>query len=137
MELTFTLAEIDAAAQQFLQQINGQKVIAFKGDMGAGKTTFIHALCNALGVTSSISSPTFSIINVYDSPGGVLYHLDLYRLKNEEEAIRAGVEDCFYSGNICLVEWPERAPGILPVDTTFVHIKAVNEQTRRITIADN
>jgi tRNA threonylcarbamoyladenosine biosynthesis protein TsaE len=138
MQLMFTLADISAAARQFLERVKDRKVIAFNGDMGAGKTTFIHALCDELQVRSPVGSPTFSIINEYKYPGGTLYHLDLYRLKDEEEAIRAGVEDCLYSGNICLVEWPERAPGLFPEkETVFVAIEAIDDQTRRISIADN
>lgn len=137
MELTFTLATIHTAAQQLLEKTNGKKVFAFNGAMGAGKTTFIHALCDALQVTSSVSSPTFSIINQYNYPGGTLYHLDLYRLKDAEEAMQAGVEDCLYSGNLCFVEWPGRALPLFPEDTVWISIAATNEQNRCITIAEN
>jgi tRNA threonylcarbamoyladenosine biosynthesis protein TsaE len=101
--------------------------------MGAGKTTFIHALCDQKKVSSTVGSPTFSIINEYTYPGGSIFHIDLYRLKDAEEAIRAGVEDCLYSGNICLVEWPERAIDILPEDTISLHIRAIDPQTRVLT----
>jgi tRNA threonylcarbamoyladenosine biosynthesis protein TsaE len=137
MELSFTLSSIHAAAQQFMDHLKNKKIVAFHGQMGAGKTTFIHALCDALQVSSSVSSPTFSIINQYNYSGGTLYHLDLYRLKDAEEAIQAGVEDCLYSGNLCLVEWPERAPGLFPEDTVWVSIDATDEQTRCIRIAEN
>jgi tRNA threonylcarbamoyladenosine biosynthesis protein TsaE len=137
MEYTFTVDTITAAAVQFWQAVKDKKVFAFNGEMGAGKTTFIQALCRVLGVSSPTGSPTFSIINQYSYPGGVLNHLDLYRLKDEEEAIRAGVEDCLYSGNICLVEWPEKAPRIFPADTVFVFLEPVDENTRRLRIADN
>jgi tRNA threonylcarbamoyladenosine biosynthesis protein TsaE len=100
--------------------------------MGAGKTTLIHALCDEKGVTSTVGSPTFSIINEYSYPGGRLFHIDLYRLKDEEEAVRAGVEDCLYSGDICLVEWPGRAEGILPENTLKVEIDVINQDTRII-----
>lgn len=130
MQLQSTLANIAETARWFWQQVNGQAVIAFYGDMGAGKTTLIHALCEEKGVTSTVGSPTFSIINEYQYPGGKMYHIDLYRLKDEEEAIRAGVEDCLYSGNICLVEWPGRAEAILPENTLRVYIKVVDRDTR-------
>lgn len=136
MELIFTIDSIDKVAAQFVQQLAGRKVVAFKGEMGAGKTTFIHAICRALEVASSMGSPTFSIINQYRYPGGVLYHMDLYRIKDEEEAIRAGVEDSLHSGDICLVEWPERAPHIFPDNTVFVYIEVVDEYTRCIRIED-
>lgn len=135
MELTFTLSSIHAAAQQFLEKTKGKKVIAFNGLMGAGKTTFIHALCDVLQVTSPVSSPTFSIINQYGYPGGMLYHLDLYRLKNAEEAVQAGVEDCLYSGSLCFVEWPERALQLFPEDTVRVSIDAIDEFSRRIVVS--
>jgi len=100
---------------------------------GAGKTTFIHALCEVMGVKGTISSPTFSIINQYTAANGnSIYHMDLYRLKDENEAINAGVEDCLYSGNICLVEWPEKAPGIFPDGTLHVNITMLDTNTRKI-----
>ena len=136
MELRFTLEEIGEAARRFWQAANGATVFAFHGAMGAGKTTFIHAFCEAKGVTSTIGSPTFSIINEYAWPGGKMYHIDLYRLKDEEEAMQAGVEDCLYSGNICLVEWPERAAGIFPDDALAVYINAVDPQTRILRIGE-
>ena len=104
--------------------------------MGAGKTTFIHALCEVKGVKDVVGSPTFSIINEYSYPGGMIFHIDLYRLKNEEEAIRAGVEDCLYSDHICFVEWPERAPGIFPPDAIHAYIELIDSDTRHLTIPD-
>lgn len=136
MELAVTLADIKTKAQEFWKTVGNDKVIAFHGQMGAGKTTLIHALCEVLQVNSTISSPTFSIINEYSYPGGTIYHIDLYRLKDEDEAIRAGVEDCLYSGNICLVEWPERAPGIFPETTRHVEIQFVDMHTRRLRLDD-
>ena len=134
MTFTFNLDTIDQAAAQCWKIIANRRVIAFHGQMGAGKTTFINALCRAKQVSSTVSSPTFSIINEYAYPGGVLYHIDLYRLEQEEEAFRAGVEDCLYSGNICLVEWPERATALFPPDTLRIDIQAVDLDTRELTI---
>ena len=136
MELRFTLDRIQEVARQFWQTVDGAKVFAFHGAMGAGKTTFIHALCDVIGVTSTVGSPTFSIINEYVWPGGTIFHIDLYRLNGEDEAIRAGVEDCLYSGNICLVEWPERAEPIFPDDTVAVFISAPDPQTRLLRLGD-
>ena len=133
MELRFTLDNIQDIAKQFWQHFSKGKVFAFYGPMGAGKTTFIHALCDQKKVTSTVGSPTFSIINEYAYPEGSIFHIDLYRLKDAEEAIRAGVEDCLYSGNICLVEWPERAIDILPEDTISLHIRAIDPHTRVLT----
>lgn len=134
MEWIFKLDTIKETAWLFWEAAGDKKVFAFYGQMGAGKTTFINALCEAKGVTSTISSPTFSIINDYECSGETVYHMDLYRLKDETEAQRAGVEDALYSGNICLVEWPEKAPGIFPEDTVYVSIELVDEETRRMTI---
>lgn len=112
------------------------KVIAFHGNMGSGKTTFIHALCGVKGVKDVVGSPTFSIINEYYFPDGMIFHIDLYRLKDEQEAIRAGVEDCLYSDHICFVEWPEKAPAIFPADTVHVFVEVVDSENRRLTIRD-
>ena len=141
MEWTFSLDNINGVAKDFWKVTEGKTVFAFHGEMGAGKTTFIHALCDAKGVKDVVGGPTFSIINEYqyDCEGTkkALFHMDLYRLKNEEEAIRAGVEDVLLSGYIGLVEWPEKAPGIFPDDTVHVFIEPVNNETRRLKIAYN
>ncbi|HTI93664.1 MAG TPA: tRNA (adenosine(37)-N6)-threonylcarbamoyltransferase complex ATPase subunit type 1 TsaE [Puia sp.] len=134
MELRFQLQEIEAAARFVWQQFPLRTVFAFHGDMGAGKTTFIHALCSIKGVSDTVGSPTFSIINEYRYEGGKIYHIDLYRLKDEEEAIRAGVEDVLYSGDICLVEWPDRAPGIFPPETIHLRLEVIDPDTRKITV---
>ena len=138
MEVIFKLENIQDAAAQFLAATGNTKVFAFHGAMGAGKTTFIHALCKAMGVKGNISSPTFSIINQYKTTTDqTIYHMDLYRLKDEHEAINAGVEDCLYSGNICLVEWPEKAPGIFPEDSLHITITMMDTFTRKIATTAN
>ena len=136
VEWKFTLDAIQTVAASFWQRFGGNKVFAFHAPMGAGKTTFIHALCDVLKVSGHISSPTFSIINEYSFDGGIIYHIDLYRLKDEEEAVRAGTEDCLYSGHTCLVEWPERAPAIFPGDTIHVYLEAPDKQTRLMRVED-
>jgi tRNA threonylcarbamoyladenosine biosynthesis protein TsaE len=133
-DIQFTLDTIASAADTFWQHAGDRKIFGFHGPLGAGKTTFIKYLCQAKGVTSPVSSPTFSIINQYQAGAKSLYHIDLYRLKDEDEALRAGVEDCLYSGNICLVEWPERAPGLFPENTVSVYFAAVDPKTRIISI---
>lgn len=135
MEISFQLQDIRLVAEKCWQQFPLQKVFAFHGGMGAGKTTFIHALCDVKGVTDTVGSPTFSIINEYRYPGGKIFHIDLYRLRDEEEALRAGVEDVLYSGEICLVEWPDRAPGIFPPDTVELRIEAIDPDTRKLILA--
>ncbi len=134
MELLFDLPHIHDAAKKFWQEAGNKKVFAFFGNMGAGKTTFIHALCDEKKVTSKVGSPTFSIINEYVYEGGKIFHIDLYRLKDEEEAIRAGIEDCIYSGNICLVEWAEKASTLFPEDVVKVSMDTIDEGTRKIII---
>jgi len=141
MEWVFSKENIDHVAKEFWQVVKDNTVIAFHGQMGAGKTTFIHALCDVKGVNDAVGSPTFSIINEYeyscDGTRRILFHIDLYRLKNQEEAKRAGVEDVLFSGNTCLVEWPEKAPGIFPDHTLHVFIELVDDKTRRLKIANN
>ncbi len=134
MEWVFDLNHIHEAARKCWSETGDKKVFAFHGNMGAGKTTFIHALCDEKKVSSTVGSPTFSIINEYIYPGGRIFHIDLYRLRDEEEAIRAGVEDCLYSGDICLVEWPEKAPGIFPEDAAHIYMDALSPDTRKIII---
>ena len=135
MDVSFSLETINEAAQTFLNITAGKKVIALHGEMGAGKTTFVHAVCDILQVKNSVSSPTFSIINEYTSAEGkTIYHLDLYRLKDEQEALNAGVEDCFYSGNLCMVEWPEITPALFPEDTVHCYIKVTGDNERKLEI---
>ena len=112
------------AAAELLKNFPDKKIWLFYGEMGSGKTTLIKAICQKLGVKDPTSSPTFSIINEYRSPGGEpIYHFDFYRLKNEQEALDIGCEEYFYSGNLCLVEWPERIKNLLPEGALRVEIK--------------
>jgi len=135
MEIVYSIGDITNVAQQVWNVAKKYKVWAFEASMGAGKTTFVHALCEILQVNNAVSSPTFAIINEYSSPiAGSIYHMDWYRLKDEEEAIQAGVEDCLYSGNLCFVEWPTKAPGLLPDDTLTIQIEVLDENTRKIVI---
>ncbi len=135
MDINFTLDQIADAAARFVSVASGHQVIAFHGAMGAGKTTFIHALCGSLGVKDVVSSPTFSIINEYRTPNGEpVFHLDLYRIRDEQEALNAGVEDCLFSGHTCLVEWPEKAPGIFPANTLHVNLTTVDTNARKLQI---
>ncbi|HET9745484.1 MAG TPA: tRNA (adenosine(37)-N6)-threonylcarbamoyltransferase complex ATPase subunit type 1 TsaE [Chitinophagaceae bacterium] len=136
MDLIYKLNEIRDAAARFWETIGDKKVVAFHGDMGAGKTTLIHALCETKGVEDVVGSPTFSIINEYAYTGGMIFHIDLYRLKDEEDAMRAGVEDCLYSDHICFVEWPEKASGLFPPDTVHASIEVIDSETRHLTIQD-
>lgn len=137
MEWTFTLAEIESVAREFWLELRGYSIFAFHGEMGAGKTTFIHYLCKAIDVEDKVSSPTFSLVNEYHAPGvshETIYHIDLYRLQDEAEAMRSGIEEYLFSGAICLVEWPEKAPGLFPPGTAHVFIELLDGTKRRLKI---
>jgi len=134
VQYTITKENIHSVAKELSQQLKQYNVWAFNAPMGSGKTTFIHALCDVMGVTDAVGSPTFSIINQYQSAEGkTIYHLDLYRIKDEEEAIQAGVEDVLYSSDLCLVEWPDKAQGLFPDNTVYLSIAIIDANTRRIT----
>ncbi len=131
----FTIQNIHDVAKQVWAQYKPYKVWLFDAAMGTGKTTFVHALCDVLGVKDAVGSPTFSIINQYETAAGKkIFHLDLYRIHDEEEAVQAGIEDVLYSGEYCMVEWPEKIPGLLPSDALQIHLETINELKRRISI---
>ncbi len=134
--LIHNLDEIGVVAQQFIQAIGNHKILAFHGSMGAGKTTFIKALCEKLGVKNSINSPTFAIVNEYESAttGDIIYHFDFYRINRSEEALDFGYDDYVYSGNLCLMEWPENIATLLPDDVIDVTIVEQPDSSRLITI---
>ncbi len=128
-----SLDEISKAAAEFKAAIGDHKVIAFHGEMGAGKTTFIKALCKEFGVTDNVSSPTFAIINEYLTPDkSTIYHFDLYRLETIADLQNIGAEDYFYSGRLCLIEWPEIAKPLLPGNVLDVTISVAEDKTRCI-----
>lgn len=133
--MKFTLENINAAAAEFLKELGDRKIVAFYGSMGAGKTTFIKAICDVLGVTDTVNSPTFAIVNEYLAANGdSVYHFDFYRIKKIEEAYDFGYEDYFYSGNLCLIEWPELIEELLPEDTVRVKIEETTNGARELTI---
>ena len=135
MEIYFDFSEIEKTARKFFEATSGSKVLAFSGQLGAGKTSFITALCKVLGVPETVTSPTYSIIQEYKTRDNeTIFHIDLYRIKNKEEAIDAGVEDCLLSNDICMVEWPERAPEIFPEKTIFSSFETLSETKRKLII---
>lgn len=130
-----SLDTITDAATEFVKQMGDNTVFAFHGEMGAGKTTFIKAICEKLGVNDVINSPTFAIINEYRADSGeLIYHFDFYRINKEEEAFDFGYEDYFYSGCICFIEWPERIESLLPHDTVHVTVKEIEGGSRLVEI---
>ena len=130
-----SIDKIDIAASSFLEQIKDKKVIAFNGDMGVGKTTFINALCKVMGVDGNVNSPTFSIVNEYETDNAqIIYHMDCYRINKIQEALDIGVEEYLYSGNYCFIEWPENIAPILPDSVVNVILTEQEDGSRLIEI---
>ena len=135
MDIKITdIGQIGKAASQFVEQIGDRHVFAFYGSMGVGKTTFVKAVCEALGVQDVITSPTFAIVNEYTAGNGdAVYHFDFYRIKKLEEVYDMGYEDYFYSGALCFVEWPELIEELLPEDAVKVSIVEQEDGSRMVT----
>ena len=128
-----SLNEIDQAAENFLAAMGEAKVIAFSGEMGAGKTTFIQALCRKLGVTAEVNSPTFSLVNQYFTPEGhSIFHFDLYRIEDPAELFDMGYEEYFFSGELCFIEWPEKASHLIPDEALRVEILVGENESREL-----
>lgn len=137
MTITFQEENIQQAAAQFVQAMHGATVFAFYGKMGAGKTTFIKALCRELGVADTVNSPTFAIVNEYeDGQGEPIYHFDFYRIKRLNEAYDMGCDEYFYSGHPCFVEWPELIEDILPQEAVRVDISELPDGSRQVIMGD-
>lgn len=124
--------ELPEAAKELLNFAGEERVFLFYGEMGAGKTTFIKALCGVLGVDDPVSSPTFSIINEYVAEGQSMYHFDFYRIKTETEAFDMGYEDYLYSGNYCFIEWPEKISNLLPQKCVEVFLRQTSGDEREL-----
>ncbi len=133
-----SLDSIEEVAKEFINLMGDDTIFAFYGKMGAGKTTFIKALCKALGVEDEVNSPTFAIVNEYrsETTAELIYHFDFYRIKKVEEVYDLGYEDYFYSGALCFIEWPELIEELLPEDTKKISIEENNDGERIITIND-
>ena len=130
-----TLERIHESARSFIEQMGDHNIFAFYGKMGTGKTTFIKALCEELGVEDGITSPSFAIVNEYHSPTvGPIFHFDFYRIKKLEEVYDMGYEDYFYSGHLCLIEWPELIEDLLPDDAVRIHIEEQSDGQREMKI---
>ena len=132
-----SLDELDRAAEFLCNNLADHRIVALYGGMGAGKTTLVSAIARYLGSEDPVTSPTFSIVNSYDTADGdVIHHFDFYRLNRPEEAFDIGYEEYFYGGGLCLVEWPEKIESLLPDDTLVVHITATSETSRLLTIEE-
>ena len=131
-----SLEHIHEAAREFIAAMGDNTVFALYGKMGAGKTTFIKALCQELGVEDVVTSPTFAVINEYrsDIAGELIYHFDFYRIKKLEEVYDMGYEDYFYSGALCFIEWPELVEELLPGNTIKVTIEELEDGSRKLTM---
>lgn len=129
-------SDLPEVAKTFLDRARNHKIWLFKGEMGSGKTTFIKVLGEVLGVTDHMSSPTFSIVNEYLAGNDhKVYHFDFYRIKNEAEAYDIGTEEYFYSGNYCLIEWPEKIPTLIPAERVEVIISPENQTHRTLALS--
>lgn len=126
-----SIAELPSVGEQLLYFANGAKFFVFEGEMAAGKTTFIKVFCSLLGVNEVVSSPTFSIVNEYESANGPIHHFDFYRLKNLQEAFDIGYEEYFYSGDYCLIEWPQKVEELLPESYIKVSMEITGEHSRK------
>lgn len=130
-----SIKTISQQAQQFIDQIGDRTVFAFNGKMGAGKTTFIKAICETMGVKETVNSPTFSIVNEYEAADGrIIYHFDCYRINKIQEALDFGAEEYLYSGNLCFIEWSENIAPILPDSLVNVDIEEVENGERNVMI---
>ena len=129
-----SLDELDVAAQAVIDALDGRTVVAFDAPMGAGKTTIISRIAALLGAEDSVTSPTFAIVNQYMGTNGAIYHFDMYRIERIEEALDFGSEEYLSSGELCLVEWPEKIEALLPDDTMIVKIEILSDSARRFVI---
>jgi len=129
-----SVEDLSNVAAEILSVTGEKRVFLFYGSMGAGKTTFIKDLCKALGVKETVSSPTFSIVNEYESDAGPVFHFDFYRLKEETEALDLGYEDYLYSGNYCFIEWPEKISSLLPADAVKITITETGITERLVSL---
>ncbi|MDB5123672.1 MAG: tRNA ((37)-N6)-threonylcarbamoyltransferase complex ATPase subunit type 1 TsaE [Mucilaginibacter sp.] len=132
-----SIEQLPAIASEIISFAGNTRILLFYGDMGAGKTTLIKAMCEHLGVTDVVTSPTFSIVNEYAGAGQKIYHFDFYRLKNQAEALDLGYEEYFYSDAWCFIEWPEKIPDLLPENYVRVNIQVMPDGSRHITIDRN
>ncbi|MBR5877253.1 MAG: tRNA (adenosine(37)-N6)-threonylcarbamoyltransferase complex ATPase subunit type 1 TsaE [Alistipes sp.] len=129
-----SLSELNGVAQEIIESIGQRNVVLFRGGMGAGKTTLISRIVSLLGSEDNVTSPTFALVNQYQGDSGLIYHFDFYRIDRVEEVFDLGYEEYFYSGELCLVEWPEKIEALIPEDVMTVTIEVDSEECRTFTI---
>ena len=134
MEMSYSLSELSQVAGALLKAYGQKPIWVFQAPMGAGKTTLIAAICKEMGITDHVTSPTFAIMNQYDASGKLVYHMDWYRIQDEKEALRTGIEAALEEADQCFIEWPENAKGLLPEDTQVFQIEILDPEHRRIFI---
>ncbi len=130
-----SLGQLNQVARAFLDKFKSERVLAFYGNMGVGKTTFIKALCEVMNVEDTVNSPSFAIVNEYQTNSAeIIYHFDFYRLKEMEEAYDMGYEDYIYSGHYCMIEWPEKIDALLPAGRLDLNLEELTDGRRKITV---
>jgi tRNA threonylcarbamoyladenosine biosynthesis protein TsaE len=130
--ITYELQGIREAAAWLVEHLRNEKIWCFSGEMGAGKTTLIAALCEQMGISDAVSSPTYGLVNEYRVGSSKVYHFDFYRIENEGEAIEMGVEEYFYSGNICFIEWPQKVTSLLPNKFVQIDLRIFEDNSRQL-----
>lgn len=134
-EIVYHQHELEQVARELIEGYPDKRIFCFKGDLGTGKTTLISAICKHLGSVSQVSSPTFALVNAYNTKNGELYHFDLYRLNNMEEIMDIGFEEYLYSGSYCFIEWPEKITDILPMEQVITcKLSYLGPDQRKLTI---
>lgn len=136
LRMKYGIGDLSKLADTLLVLAGDIKLLTFEGEMGAGKTTLIREICKKIGVIDPVGSPTFSLVNEYaylqSNKNGIVYHIDLFRIRNEDEAKQAGMEECFYSGHFCFVEWPNNAFGIMPKKSIRIKLEIASEKQRMV-----
>lgn len=130
--IKYELQGIQEAARWLIEHLRNEKIWCFSGEMGAGKTTLIAEVCKQLGIIDSVSSPTYGLVNEYRYGTAKVFHFDFYRIDNEEEALEMGVEEYFYSGNICLIEWPQKIASLLPTNYVQIDLRIFEDNSRQL-----
>ena len=131
-KVVYSLNKIDEISQLIIDKIKTVKTIMLRGELGSGKTTLVKSVLKRMGVNDSVTSPTFSILNEYDFAGNIIYHFDLYRIENKDEALNLGLEEYFYSSNLCLIEWGSKIEDLIPDNKHKINLDYIDEKHRKL-----